>query len=331
MAQAKQQKTKKPQKKSKIVTGSGQPKTETMIAPSRKLRAVLIAIFAVSFGAIGFYLIKSSIAGTDTTITVASWNAKIDNKKNIANETKTILKKANVVGLQEVHTAAQRNNVRKLIESKKYAVSPKAHTKNDGKTGVESYAIVWREKEFVRTNEGTTGKLASGIDGLRARYITWVKLKQRATSKQFYVVNTHMIRDVDDGGSLSNKKANVKAYTEHMQKLVSLVKEMQKDNVPIFVTGDFAMDYRKDNGEVAVFPKAALGAIDVQSNWQLTDLKGISKKANTYGNGHRLIDYVFAWNVTPKATAIGKSRLGSDHNPVYFTADLVVRTEVDTR
>lgn len=316
-------------KNKKVVVGGGKKKKQVSFW-SNIPQVILLAVFVISFGVVGFYLLKNSLADTGTTITVATWNVKYDNKNNIANETKTILRTANVVGLQEVHTAAQRNNIRKLIESGSYAVSPKAHTNNDSKTGAESNAIVWREKEFFRTDEGVIGPLASDVDGLRARYITWVKLKQRATGKQFYVVDTHMIRDVETNGALSDKKANVAAYKTYMQKLVALVKKQQKDNVPIFVVGDFAMNYRKDTGEVATFPKAALGSIGVKSNWELTNLAGISSKANTYGSSNRLIDYVSAWHVTPKSTAIGKSRLGSDHNPVYFTADLQLST-VDTR
>lgn len=323
--------SKKPSPKGKkIVIGSGSNKKQVSFW-SNTPRTILLAVFALSFGAIGFYLLKNSLAATGTAITVASWNSKIDNKNNIADEVKTILKKANVVGLQEVHTAKQRNNIQKLIESNKYAVSPKAHTNNNSSAGPGSYAIVWREKEFVRLSEGATGQVSPGLDGLRPRYIAWVKLKQRATGRQFYVVNTHMVRDVDDSGSLSNKKANVNAYKGHMEKLVSLVKKLQKDNLPIFVTGDFAMDYRKDTGKVSIFPKAALGSIGLRSNWELTSLNGIAKKANTYGNGSRLIDYVFSWNVAPKSTAIGSSKLGSDHYPVFFTADLAAADNIDAR
>lgn len=327
MTRAKQQ-TKKKAQKPKVVTGSGRARKSKPALLSSRLRVVLLSIFVLSFAAVGFYLLRISLADTGA-ITVASWNSRIDNKNNIANEVKTILKKANVVGLQEVHTAKQRDNIQKLIESNKYAVSPKAHTNNDGSAGPESYAIVWREKEFVRVDEGATGQVSPGLDGLRPRYIAWVKLKQRATGKQFYVVNTHMVRDVDDNGSLSSKKANVNAYKGHMEKLVSLVKKLQKDKLPIFVTGDFAADYRKDTGKVSTFPKAALGTIGVKSNWQLTNLTGISSKANTYGSGARLIDYVFSWGITPESTSIGKSRLGSDHYPVYFTANL--QSAVDTR
>jgi endonuclease/exonuclease/phosphatase family metal-dependent hydrolase len=334
MAKTKQSATKKGQKKPKVVTGSGKKKQTRPFFWQGRSRIFLIAIFALSFGAIGFYLLKNSLADTGTTITVASWNSKIDNKNNIADEVKTILKKANVVGLQEVHTAKQRNNIQKLIESNKYAVSPKAHTNNDSKAGVESYAIVWREKEFFRVKEGVTGQVSPDLDGLRPRYITWVKLQQRATGKQFYVVNTHLVRDVEINGSLNTSKSfqdNVAAYKGHMSKLVALVKNLQKDKVPVFVTGDFAVDYRKDTGKVSTFPKAALGAIGVKSNWQLTNLNGIASKAKTYGGSNRLIDYVFSWGVTPQSTAIGGSKHGSDHYPVYFTADLTVTSSVDTR
>jgi len=304
-----------------------------MLEPSKKVNIILLVVFAVMFGGIGYYLLRNGFADTGSTITVASWNGMKDNKKNIASEAKIILGSANVVGLQEVHTAAQRNNIQKLITSNKYAVSPKAHTGNTSADGVESYPIVWREKEFSRVAEGATGKVSPALSGLRPRYITWVKLKQRVTGKQFYVVNTHMVRDVDASGSLATAKKfqdNVDAYKGHMAKLVGLLEKLQKDKLPIFVTGDFAMDYRKDTGKVSIFPKVALGAIGVKSNWQLTDLQGISSKAETYGGGSRLIDYVFAWNVKPGSTSIGKSKLGSDHHPVYFTADLTSGS-VDTR
>jgi len=316
--------------KSKVVVRGN---TSTMLVSSKKVNSILLVIFAVMFGGIGYYLLRNGFADTGTTITVASWNGMKDNKNNIAGEAKSILGSANVVGLQEVHTAAQRNNIQKLITSNKYAVSPKAHSGNTNADGVESYPIIWREKEFSRVDEGGTGKVSPALSGLRARYITWVKLKQRVTGKQFYVVNTHMVRDVDASGSLTKAKKfqdNVDAYKGHMAKLVGLLEKLQKDKLPIFVTGDFAMDYRKDAGTVSIFPKAALGAIGVKSNWQLTNLQGIAPNAETYGGGSRLIDYVFAWNVTPKNTSIGKSKHGSDHRPVYFTADLSSNI-VDTR
>lgn len=323
-----QQKRPSPKKKQHTVIRSGDGLSDKMkrMIISHKLRAVLAGVFIIAFVAVGTYLIRNGFADDGTTITVASWNAKIDNKNNIAKEVKTILGKSNVVGLQEVHTAAQRDNIQKLIQSNAYAVSPKAHANNDSKAGVESYAIVWRQKEFTRVKEGTLGPVAQNVDGLRPRYITWVKLRQNTTSKQFYVVNTHMVKDVEVNGHVNtakNRQDNVAAYAGHMQKLVELVTTLQRDNVPIFVTGDFAANYRKDNGTVAMFPRAALGAIGLKSNWQLTNLSGITKDARTYGASTRLIDYVFAWKVKPISNAIGGSSHGSDHYPVYFRADLV--------
>lgn len=315
--------------KPRVVTGSGRAKKKKPVILSHRLRFVLVTAFIVSFVGVGFYLLRNIFADSGTTVTVASWNSKIDNKKNIANETKDILAKASVVGLQEVHTAAQRNNILKLIESNKYAVSPKAHTNNDSKAGVESYLIVWREKEFVRVSEGVTSQVSPDLDGLRPRYITWVKLKQRATGKQFYVVNTHLVRDVEVNGELNTAKSfqdNVDAYRGHMIKLVSLVKKLQKNNVPIFVTGDFAVNYRKDTGKIATFPRASLGAVGMKSNWQLTNLQGIANSASTYGSSNRLIDYVFGWNITPYSTSLASGKHGSDHYPVFFKADLVVGT-----
>lgn len=326
MAQKKRSTTKKKQRTA-VRSGDGLSDRMKRMIISHKLRTVLAVVFVIAFVAVGTYLIRNGFADDGTTITVATWNAKIDNKNNIAKEVKTILGKSNVVGLQEVHTAAQRDNIQKLIQSNAYAVSPKAHTNNDSKAGVESYAIVWRQKEFTRVKEGTVGPVAENVDGLRPRFIAWVKLRQNTTNKQFYVVNTHMVKDVEINGRLNtakNRQDNVAAYMGHMQKLVELVAKLQKDNVPIFVTGDFAVNYRKDTGKIATFPRAAFGVVGVKSNWQLTNMKGITSSAKTYGASTRLIDYVFAWKVKPISNSIGGSQHGSDHYPVYFRADLVV-------
>ncbi len=326
-----QQKRPTAQKKRRTSVRSGDGLSDKMkrMIISHKLRSVLAVVFVISFVTIGVYLLRNGFADDGTTITVASWNAKIDNNNNIAKEVKTILGKSNVVGLQEVHTATQRDNIQKLIQSNAYAVSPKAHTNNDSKAGVESYAIVWRQKEFTRVKEGTVGPVAQDVDGLRPRFITWVKLRQNATAKQFYVVNTHMVKDVELNGQLNtakNRQDNVAAYAGHMQKLVELVARLKKDNMPIFVTGDFAVNYRKDTGKVATFPRAALGALGVKSNWQLTNMKGIATDAKTFGASTRLIDYVFTWKAQPMSTSIGSSSHGSDHYPVYFRADLASPT-----
>lgn len=321
MAQSKRQTAKKSSKKSKVVAGSGNAKQKKSSSWLTNSRAIIIIVFAISFGAVGFYLLKSSFAATPSNLTLATWNVDMQNKKDVAAGAKTVLQKANIVGLQQVHTAVQRDTIYKLTQSGKYASSPKAHTANTSATGVESYPIVWRQKEFTRVSEGVSGQVSAGVDGLRPRYIVWVKLKQNSTGKQFYVVNTHMIRDVEINGAFSSKKANVEQYTAHMAKLVEQVKKLQTEKLPVFVAGSFSMDYRKDTGKVSVFPKAALGAIGVKSNWELTNLKGVSAKATTYGSSARLVDYVFAWNANSVSTSVGGS-YGSDHKAVFFTASL---------
>lgn len=319
----------KNQQKSRVVTGSGTKRKQKSALLSRSISVFLLIVFVLSFSFIGYRLLHSSSAEVyvsgPTNVTVASWNAMKDNKKNDATEVKALLTKADVIGLQEIHVKKQRQRMATLIKSKAYDGYPSKLPKNDNDNAA-SCLIVWKQTSFQLVKAGKTGKVSAATKDLRARYITWVKLRSIATGQQFYVVNTHMIKYVDNAGVLTTSHpTNVSRYTGHIQKLVALLRTFQKDNVPVFVTGDFAVDYRTDDKGTSIFPKAALGSIGFRSNWDLTGLSGIDPTANTYGGAGttRLIDYVFASSeVTAPITSIDPSHHGSDHAPVYLTVTI---------
>lgn len=329
----------KNKKNSKIITGSGAKKKTNFSFWSNAVRIPVFVIFAASFSFIGYLLLKGSSAQTPETVpltvTVASWNAKIDNKNNDATEVKSVMTNADVIGLQEIHLEKQRNRIESLLKTKTYDGYPST-LPNNNKDSAASSLIIWKQDLFDKVTAGTTGKVSSsfkvGKTALRSRYVTWVKLRSKTTGREFYVVNTHMVKNVDNAGLAYSDKAHgeyVSHYASHMQKLVTLVKKLQRDGAPVFVTGDFAVDYRTDNKATTIFPKTALGALDLKSNWGLTDLTGIAPTARSYGDKGttRLIDYVFApSSVTDPITSIGTSSHGSDHFPVYLTVTLPVVT-----
>lgn len=319
--------TRKSQNRSKVVTGSGLKKKKASMLSFTTLRTVILVVFAVSFGLIGYQLLRSSsaevIVNGPTDVTIATWNSMKDNKKNDATEVKSILSEADVVGLQEIHVAKQRSRITSLIKSSAYDGYPSKLPSNN-KASAASYPIIWKEANFSLVKAGKTGQVSKALGDLRPKYITWVKLRSKATGQEFYVVNTHMIKYVDSSGVLTTlHPGNVSRYTGHMQKLVVLLQKLQKDNVPLFLTGDFAVDYRTDDKGTSTFPHAALGNIGLKSNWELTGLSGIAPEAKTYGLSvnypPRLIDYVFASSdVTNPVTTIAQSNHGSDHYPVYL-------------
>lgn len=325
------QSTIKTVRKNKIVTGSGMKKKHTLFMASRSLQATVLIVFAMSFSFVGHKLLRSSSAETYAPVpgdvTIVTWNAMKDNRKNDGKEVKSILATADVIGLQEVHTAKQRSRINSLTKTKAYAGYP-SKLPNNNSAGAASYPIIWRETAFDLVSSGKTGQVSAALGDLRPRYITWVRLRAKSTGKEFYVANTHMIKYVDSFGATSvDHLKNVGRYTGHMAALTSLLQKLQASAIPLFVTGDFAVDYRTDNKGTTIFPKTALNNIGLKSNWELTNLATVAPTAKTYGTSSnyppRLIDYVFASvEVMNPVTTIAPSSHGSDHYPVYLKATL---------
>lgn len=259
------------------------------------------------------------------TVTIATWNTKVDNKSNIASVSKQLLLKADVLGLQEVHSKKQRARIKAMI-CKTCAYGGYMAKYSGDKTGPASYPIIWNKSKYSMVGVGHSQKVTSETklhkQKIRARYITWVILRDVQTGHDIYVINTHFIRSVEYAG-LPGKYSNTnERYQQHMQKLVALLAKLQLTNIPIYLTGDFAVSYRDDAlVRTNYFPYAALRTVGVISNWELTqDSDGFIPYEGTYL--HRLIDYVMVWqrsDVMAISTSLAESMYGSDHYPVFFT------------
>ncbi|NEW84068.1 MAG: hypothetical protein GZ094_17105 [Mariniphaga sp.] len=75
-------------------------------------------------------------------------------------------------------------------------------------------------------NESTT-QPGLGWDALCNRTVTWIKLKDKVTKKSFYVFDTHF----DHRGN--------KAREESAKLILKKIKEINKENLPLILTGDF--------------------------------------------------------------------------------------------
>jgi hypothetical protein len=95
---------------------------------------------------------------------------------------------------------------------------------------------VWKKEAsgFVKTHNGKA-KVSPN------RYITWVKLKNRATGKEIVRMNTHLV-----SGAWGEHKATTawrrKMWNTHMEKLDHLVKHFEKKGLDVVVGGDFNRD-----------------------------------------------------------------------------------------
>lgn len=104
-----------------------------------------------------------------------------------------------------------------------------------------------------------------------------------------------------------------------MDGIVKTIKKADARGVPIFVTGDFNVNYRRDREVRAeIFPYDRFKEQGVLSNWSFLGAPG----EGTHGN--RLIDYVFvskSKKVEPRMHEIlGKG--GSDHHAVIMKVRL---------
>ena len=107
--------------------------------------------------------------------------------------------------------------------------------RDDGKKDGEIMAIFYNKKTVKLLKWGTywlseTPEVPSqGWDGACRRTATWALLKDKATGKKFYYVNTHL----DHVGWEARKNG--------LNLIMDRVASMNKENYPLVITGDFNM------------------------------------------------------------------------------------------
>lgn len=105
--------------------------------------------------------------------------------------------------------------------------------RDDGKRAGEHMGIFFRNSRFEKITDGmfwlseTPTKPGFGWDAVCNRTVTWIKLKDKETKKTFFVFNTHF----DHRG--------VKAREESAKLILKSIKEINKEKLPLILTGDF--------------------------------------------------------------------------------------------
>jgi endonuclease/exonuclease/phosphatase family metal-dependent hydrolase len=104
--------------------------------------------------------------------------------------------------------------------------------RDDGKRLGEHMGIFYRKSRFEKITDGmfwlseTPTKPGFGWDAVCNRTVTWIKLKDKLTGKTFFVFDTHF----DHRG--------VKAREEAAKLILNSIKEINKENQPLILTGD---------------------------------------------------------------------------------------------
>jgi len=163
-----------------------------------------------------------------------------------------------LIGLQEAELFQIKDLVEMLNDYNWIGVG-----REDGKERGEAAAILFRKSRFNLEEEKTlwlseTPEIVSkGWDAALNRTVTIVKFKEKISSKEFYMFNTHF----DHIGE--------KARTESSKLIIAEILKVQK-NLPVILTGDF--NY-KSNAE---------GYKHITAN--LLDADRITKNQSTGGN-----------------------------------------------
>jgi endonuclease/exonuclease/phosphatase family metal-dependent hydrolase len=135
--------------------------------------------------------------------------------------------KADIVGLQEA-LKIQLDDFTKLLPEYFWI----GVGRDDGKTGGEYSAILLRKDRFKILKQSTfwlsetPDKPSMGWDAACIRIVTWAKLFDKVTRKEFFVFNTHL----DHMGEVARKNSAILI----MEKISGL-----SSNLPVVLTGDF--------------------------------------------------------------------------------------------
>jgi endonuclease/exonuclease/phosphatase family metal-dependent hydrolase len=179
--------------------------------------------------------------------------------------------------------------------------------RDDGVRQGEHMAVFYRKARFEKLTDGmfwlseTPDKPGLGWDAVCNRTVTWIKLKDKITKKTFYVFDTHF----DHRGN--------KAREESSKLILKSIKEINKENLPLILTGD--LNLVKNSVPVQLILKELPDAMDKT----VTPHYG---PAGTSGGFDvkvlpRKIDYIFINN---RVTVLRHGHL-SDSFGLYYPSD----------
>ncbi len=244
---------------------------------------------------------------------VPTWDSRVVGVKNVINTVKP-----DVIGIQEarnitvgLRTYTQASDIQRMTG---YAMYQPA----DGAT--VPIPIMWRGGLFQMTASGyKVFEFKPYPDYGRA--MTWVRLKSKATGKEFFVFNTHFEVGADE------QAARISEATM----LAAEIKRVNPGGLPAFVTGDF-----NAQASISAPQETQLNAIGYTDSYGIAAAR-MHPDYNTYNGytvpavGDQRIDQVYVgaasnisvqhWeNWTPYGNQIVVGRPPSDHDLIYTTA-----------
>ena len=227
------------------------------------------------------------------------WKASVDVINDI---------KPDVIGLQEL-TSFQ------ILALKEFCpgYQMKGVGRDDGKKKGEFASLMYNTATISLVKWGTfwlsetPDKPTVGWDAKYPRTATWAIFKCRKNGKKFLMLNTHL----DHKG--------VKAREEGLRLVCQKADELNKDKLPVVVTGDF--NIKPD--DPAFVGMEGSGLEDVRVKADMTDQQG---SFHGWGKESKIIDYIFVkgFSAIPMFRTLtekypdeaGEPHFVSDHFPI---------------
>jgi endonuclease/exonuclease/phosphatase family metal-dependent hydrolase len=220
---------------------------------------------------------------------------------------------AHIVGVQEALYDQMQDMDRALMKFKYVGVG-----RDDGKQKGEFSAIFYdtTRLQLLQTqtfwlSETPQVPGSKSWDAAITRIVTWAKLRDRKTKKEFYVFNTHY----DHIGKLARVESS-KILLKYLNQIVG--------KLPCIITGDFNSNPDQEPIQLLTNPKDPLHLIDTKSISQTPHYgpEGTSNAFQSKETGDLPIDYIFIKNgvkVLQHATLsqTWQGRFSSDHFPVF--------------
>ena len=212
--------------------------------------------------------------------------------------------KPDIMGLQEAYSYQVSFITENLLNYEAVGVG-----REDGRKEGEHMSILYNTKTVSLKKWGTfwlsdtPDEPSQGWDGACKRTATWALMKDKRSGNSFLYVNTHL----DHVGKEAQKNG--------LALILSKIGEINKDNLPVILTGDF--NVRPDDPVLTELDKTMKSARATAAKTDSHDT------FNGWGKGNGVIDYIYysGFSSCPEFETIVKKyadrQFISDHFPIF--------------